>query len=393
MGIAALIHPLISLHWGWYPPLHRGWYNRAARKFTIMLGLDAPTLIARLFVLLTAFAVHEFAHAWTANRFGDDTPRLYGRLTLNPLAHLDVMGSLMLIFVGFGWAKPVPVNAYYLERRSPAALMWVSLAGPLSNLLMAVLAAIPFQLGLLSVYDAFGTNNGLLPTLPYLLFDPSLPIGWGEDCPIFLPDLLGQFSGSHPPLQHADFYRSFLWLTIHWHRCIWLDFESGDERSLQSSAAMSISQAWYRTRQFWLAWRTEPPSEEELAAARSVLTTEQMTLFLLLQPSEQIHALRVLQTIQLQGESDHDLQTAALLHDIGKARAPLKLWERVVIVFGKHFFPQYVQAWGSGEPRGWKRPFVIAEQHPAWGGEMAAEAISQQEDRLLSILQAADQQN
>jgi Zn-dependent protease len=179
MGIAALIHPLISLHrgWypplhrGWYPPLHRGWYNRAARKFTIMLGLDAPTLIARLFVLLTAFAVHEFAHAWTANRFGDDTPRLYGRLTLNPLAHLDVMGSLMLIFVGFGWAKPVPVNAYYLERRSPAALMWVSLAGPLSNLLMAVLAAIPFQLGLLSVYDAFGTNNGLLPTLPYLLFE------------------------------------------------------------------------------------------------------------------------------------------------------------------------------------------------------------------------------
>ena len=177
---------------------------------------------------------------------------------------------------------------------------------------------------------------------------------------------------------------------------------------------MSISQAWYRTRQFWLAWRTEPPSEEELAAARSVLTTEQMTLFLLLQPSEQIHALRVLQTIQLQGESDHDLQTAALLHDIGKARAPLKLWERVVIVFGKHFFPQHVQAWGSGEPRGWKRPFVIAEQHPAWGGEMAAEVglspravsliqrhqthealdpISQQEDRLLSLLQAADQQN
>ena len=137
-----------------------------------MLGLDPPTLIARIFVLMTAFAVHEFAHAWTANYFGDDTPRLNGRLTLNPLAHLDVMGSLMLVFVGFGWAKPVPVNGYYLERRSPSALMWVSLAGPMSNLLMAILAALPFKFGLLSLYDAFGTpSNALLPTLPYLLFE------------------------------------------------------------------------------------------------------------------------------------------------------------------------------------------------------------------------------
>ena len=63
-----------------------------------MLGLDPPTLIARIFVLLTAFAVHEFAHAWTANYFGDSTPKINGRLTLNPLAHLDPMGSLMFLF-------------------------------------------------------------------------------------------------------------------------------------------------------------------------------------------------------------------------------------------------------------------------------------------------------
>lgn len=137
-----------------------------------MLGLDPPTLIARIFVLLTAFAVHEFAHAWTANYFGDDTPRQYGRLTLNPLAHLDVMGSLMLIFVGFGWAKPVPVNAYYLERRSPAALMWVALAGPMSNLLMAILAAIPFQLGLVSLFDAYSNSgNSFLPSVSFLLLE------------------------------------------------------------------------------------------------------------------------------------------------------------------------------------------------------------------------------
>ena len=98
-------------------------------------------------------------------------PGRYGRLTLNPLAHLDVMGSLMLIFVGFGWAKPVPVNPYALERRSPAAFMWVSLAGPMSNLIMAVIAAIPFQLGLISISDIYLPSNTFLPTIPFLLFE------------------------------------------------------------------------------------------------------------------------------------------------------------------------------------------------------------------------------
>jgi len=137
----------------------------------MFFGLDAPTIIARVIVLLTAFSVHEFAHAWTANYFGDDTPSRYGRLTLNPLAHLDVMGSLMLIFVGFGWAKPVPVNPYALERRSPAAFMWVSLAGPMSNLIMAVIAAIPFQMGLVSISDIYLPSNTFLPTIPFLLFE------------------------------------------------------------------------------------------------------------------------------------------------------------------------------------------------------------------------------
>ena len=138
-----------------------------------MLNLTPSILISYLFVLLTAFAVHEFAHAWTANYFGDDTPRLNGRLTLNPLAHLDPLGSLMMLIAGFGWAKPVPVNPYALERRSPAALMLVSLAGPFSNLLMAIAAAIPFRLGLVSVYQAqfdYSTSSShFLPTLPLLL--------------------------------------------------------------------------------------------------------------------------------------------------------------------------------------------------------------------------------
>ena len=134
----------------------------------MLFNLDLPTLITRLIILVTAFSVHEFAHAWVANSFGDDTPRLYGRLTLNPAAHLDVMGSLMLLFAGFGWAKPVPINPYALRRRSNAAVMWVSLAGPFSNLLMAGLAAIPFRIGLTNVFYASGT---FLPTLPQFLME------------------------------------------------------------------------------------------------------------------------------------------------------------------------------------------------------------------------------
>lgn len=135
-----------------------------------MLDLDLTTLISRLIVLATAFSVHEFAHAWTANYFGDDTPRQDGRLTLNPAAHLDPLGSLMLIVAGFGWAKPVRVNPYALQRRSPAALMWVALAGPMSNLFMATVAAIPLRLGLKAAYAAY-PGNFALTTVSELLYN------------------------------------------------------------------------------------------------------------------------------------------------------------------------------------------------------------------------------
>ena len=134
-------------------------------------NLDLPTIISRVFVLLTAFSFHEFAHAWAAVRFGDETPRVTGRLTLNPLAHLDPLGSLMLIAAGFGWAKPVQVNPYALQRHSPAAMMWVSLAGPASNLLLAVIASIPFQLGLVSAYEANFSSGGIIPSLDKLLYE------------------------------------------------------------------------------------------------------------------------------------------------------------------------------------------------------------------------------
>jgi Zn-dependent protease len=112
-----------------------------------MLGLPFTVLLSNIIILLVAFPVHEFAHAWSANELGDDTPRLNGRLTLNPLAHLDVVGSLLLLLTGFGWAKPVPINPYALTRRTPAGVMLVSAAGPFSNLILAILAAIPLRIG------------------------------------------------------------------------------------------------------------------------------------------------------------------------------------------------------------------------------------------------------
>ncbi len=126
-----------------------------------MLGLSLPSLITRIITLVLAFTVHEFSHAFAADRLGDDTPRLNGRLTLNPLAHLDPLGSLLLLVSGFGWAKPVPVNGYALQRRTPAGMMLVSLAGPFSNLVMAILAAIPFRAGWIDPYAAPGR---LLPS-------------------------------------------------------------------------------------------------------------------------------------------------------------------------------------------------------------------------------------
>ena len=109
-----------------------------------------------------ALSFHEFAHAWMASKCGDNTAARMGRLTLNPMAHLDVMGSLMILFVGFGWAKPVPVDSRNL--RDPRKdMMKVAAAGPLSNLLLAMLAGMAWRL--------LGGINFLLDTnFPVLIF-------------------------------------------------------------------------------------------------------------------------------------------------------------------------------------------------------------------------------
>jgi len=134
-----------------------------------MLGLTLPDLIARIFTLIVAFTVHELAHAWTADQLGDDTPRRTGRLTLNPLAHLDPFGSLLLLIAGFGWAKPVYTNPYKFRNGPRLGTAIVAAAGPLANFVMALIAAIPFRLGWLNVLDTFGNQGQFLPS-PASLF-------------------------------------------------------------------------------------------------------------------------------------------------------------------------------------------------------------------------------
>ena len=99
---------------------------------------NAIMIITRIFVLLVCFPVHECAHAWTADRLGDPTARTRGRISLNPFKHLDFMGTVFILLMGVGYAKPVPVNINnFRHKKRDFAL--TSLAGPISNLLMTVL--------------------------------------------------------------------------------------------------------------------------------------------------------------------------------------------------------------------------------------------------------------
>ncbi|PIQ26462.1 site-2 protease family protein [bacterium (Candidatus Blackallbacteria) CG17_big_fil_post_rev_8_21_14_2_50_48_46] len=159
-------------------------------------------ILLPLFIISISF--HEAAHAYAAHIFGDDTAAREGRLTLNPIAHLDLMGALMVVFVGFGWAKPVPVDPRNL--RNPAWQMpAIAAAGPLANLLLAILSIILLYLGnktgqdfikeplvisislnlLLMVFnlvplpplDGAGVLRGFLPRRLQIQFDQLLPYG------------------------------------------------------------------------------------------------------------------------------------------------------------------------------------------------------------------------
>ena len=114
-------------------------------------------VLSRIIALLIAFTVHEFAHAWMANKLGDRTATEQGRLSLNPFRHLDPLGTLMLFTVGFGWGRPVPVNPYNLKNGPRAGMAWTALAGPAANLITAAAFSFLYRLNL--VPDVAGVGN------------------------------------------------------------------------------------------------------------------------------------------------------------------------------------------------------------------------------------------
>src|SRR5258706_14980398 len=104
---------------------------------------DPVGFIAFVIAIILGITVHEFMHAYTAHRLGDDTARLLGRLSLNPIVHFDPWGTLLLVLAGFGYGKPVPFNESRL--RTAMGVTFVALSGPLANLVLAPLCAIPLR--------------------------------------------------------------------------------------------------------------------------------------------------------------------------------------------------------------------------------------------------------
>lgn len=128
------------------------------------MPISLENLVIRAFVLLTAMPIHECAHALTAYWLGDRTAEYEGRLTLNPFNHLDLMGSIMILFAGFGWAKPVPINPLNFRKHNVSmrgGMAITAIAGPLSNLILGLLFFILFKVSLFQ-FDAIRASRALL---------------------------------------------------------------------------------------------------------------------------------------------------------------------------------------------------------------------------------------
>ncbi len=122
-------------------------------------------LLAELVIIFLILPLHEMAHAWTAYKLGDDTASIQGRMTLNPIAHLDPVGALLMLMTGFGWAKPVPINPRRFNRKHSMrfGIAITALAGPVSNLIAALIAMVGYRFYLISDYYTGLTGGRKIP--------------------------------------------------------------------------------------------------------------------------------------------------------------------------------------------------------------------------------------
>lgn len=162
------------------------------------MGLDFLFLIPALLIVIT---IHEFSHAFVANFFGDPTAKLAGRMSLNPLVHLDPIGTIMMFLIHIGWGKPVPVNPHYFKNPKRDEAL-TALAGPLSNLVLALVLALPLK------YAATILPEGLYDFLK-LVFDVSIFLFIFNILPF--PPLDGsKFFGIFVPKRYEYFYQNYL---------------------------------------------------------------------------------------------------------------------------------------------------------------------------------------
>jgi Zn-dependent protease len=163
--------------------IHFGFYEGVIFSAESLMRL--PYIIA---ALLPALTFHEWGHAMMATRYGDNTPRQAGRLTLNPMAHLDPLGTIVLLVTGFfGWAKPVPVNPAFFK--GSWGSFWVASAGPMMNIALAIVCALLYRSG---IYNLLGGNYAMATaTILQLSITMNLGLAFFNLLPI------GPLDGSH----------------------------------------------------------------------------------------------------------------------------------------------------------------------------------------------------
>ena len=172
-------------------------------------GMQLLSLLLTLPAVIIAITFHEFAHAYAADKLGDDTPRMQGRLNLNPMSHIDPVGFMLLMFAGFGWGKPVQINTRNFNRnvRADKGEAIVSVAGPIMNFIIAIVSAI--VLGAIYMFASTSFLSSTVGNIIYILLQELVVINIG----------LGVFNLIPlPPLDGSKIFINFM--PYNWRRWI-----------------------------------------------------------------------------------------------------------------------------------------------------------------------------